>query len=1075
MKKLVTCIIAMTICLLFACSFAVGFSAEQVAKSVLKLYVYLNENDEDYSATGSGFVAFDSNTLITNYHVIEDAALIFASDDEGNTYQLDKVLCADKNADIAILEFSVPTSLKPLELFASKSLDRGTSVVAIGSPKGLINTVSDGIVSYQFEEDGIPMIQITAPISPGSSGGALFNDNGKVIGVTTSVYNTKDEYGKDTGAQNLNFAVNIAVPKAMYKAWDGTRYTLKNHKTSARMDFSEVYEQEGTVSPVTAAMTEEKQDASSNEAWVCLNCGKENTSKFCLECGVEKPYWTCSCGKQNSSSKFCGECGSSRNNLLDSFNNAVSMSKRGEYAEAVRILESLGQFDSGSFETADGSHAVASSYIGKMYYDLAVNLQENGGDHDAIIEAFMKAGDYGDAREQIVGENARYHKAFYDAGIEQLKNGEYDAAIESFLNAGDYQDASSRINSVYFAKGNALMEAKDYEGAREAWGNLKEDKIIKGKINESYYHEAEDKLNEKAYDKAIELFGKAEGYSDADDRIKEVYYLLGEQALDEKETEKAKEYFTKAADYKDAQTIVSTIMNDEKESTYQAAVDAFNNGNYQEASDLFDMIPGYRDADTKKIKAIVADKTKRADSLINSDKPNRMALLKSDVLTKIKKYIDKDEEAYALYKRVSYEIAIDYTQKENYESMAIQYFEQAKDYLDTADQLIQCIGNYYERLIDKGQRSTAEDLYKKYVAEYKGLKDFVYIDVGSIGDNVTMLFELIKTLGIKTKGTNLGMLYLTDHIPYVKQIEEHFGLDIDGKITLGEYMEIRDALYSGSNSGRVSKLLEKLADLGYITGLPKDHLKYENRYLAGVKKAEKALGLQEDGIIVNSEYEKIMEQKVDAPERPKNLKSIVNNDTVTLTWSSVQGAVGFEVSCDGKILGTTENNRWTDKDVETGKTHNYSVVAKKHTVKSNASKISVVVPKYYEPINIATLINKGNSYAGKNVIINGIRLNDWAIRSPDGIVNAATSDMMKKAQSSNNYDLVLLCGSGDNKVVLIMENYKGWGWKDTKNDLIGVLNRVTDVTVKGIVLSRAVYSDMDMPVITVEHLSWNYR
>ena len=293
-KRMLFIFILILSVVLLSNSIAAGFkddydAIEEATKSVLKIYVYESIDDDvlDYASTGSGFVAFNSSTMITNYHMIDDAAMVVALDDDDNVYEIDKVLCADQEADIAILKFTVPSSLKPLELYPDNQLKRGAPVVAIGSPKGLKNTVSTGIVSYAYD-DGIPEIQITAPISPGSSGGALFNDNGKVIGVTTSGYQSKDEYGENTDAQNINFAVNIAVAQAMYNAWDGSTYTFTSFPSTAKMDFTDVYkhEPEVTTQPSDQPVIIE---AESSGTWICINCGAENTTKFCQECGAEKP------------------------------------------------------------------------------------------------------------------------------------------------------------------------------------------------------------------------------------------------------------------------------------------------------------------------------------------------------------------------------------------------------------------------------------------------------------------------------------------------------------------------------------------------------------------------------------------------------------------------------------------------------------------------------------------------------------------------------------------------------------------------------------------------------------------
>ena len=362
MKKSITCFLVFILSIIFTFgSLAAGFTdnseeIEKATKSVLMLFVYRSEYDEvtDFFATGSGFVAFNSSLLVTNYHVIEGGARILALDDDNNAYELDKVICADENYDIAILEFDKPTKLTPFDLYADDHINRGSPVIAIGSPYGgEKNTVTKGIVSSQYERsDGRPEIQFTAQISSGNSGGVLLNDNGKVIGIPTESF---------VDGQNLNFAVNISVAIAMYNAWDGKKYSLKNYKTSAKMDFNGVYKHD-----TQTTQAPETESQSSIESWICTNCGQENTTKFCQNCGTRKTYWICSCGKENADNKFCGECGKSIFDLIDSFNSAIEKAAHNDYSGALDILKDLGQFNSGSFETDAGANAYAQEYINKI-------------------------------------------------------------------------------------------------------------------------------------------------------------------------------------------------------------------------------------------------------------------------------------------------------------------------------------------------------------------------------------------------------------------------------------------------------------------------------------------------------------------------------------------------------------------------------------------------------------------------------------------------------------------------------------------------------------------------------------
>lgn len=220
------CLILAAACAFLAFASAEGFSDDperinQAAKSVMKLEV-LDKNG-DIIKTGSGFVAFDNRHLITNYHVADGADMIYAYSDTGDPYIIMDVCISDSQKDIAVLQFFSPTDMSPLTLNESGEVTRASSVVAIGSPKGFSNSVSSGIVSSVFEEDGCGYIQFTAPISSGSSGGALFNDDGVVIGITSMNYD--DGMGV---SQNLNFAVNIKEAVALFSSFDGEKHGLSS-------------------------------------------------------------------------------------------------------------------------------------------------------------------------------------------------------------------------------------------------------------------------------------------------------------------------------------------------------------------------------------------------------------------------------------------------------------------------------------------------------------------------------------------------------------------------------------------------------------------------------------------------------------------------------------------------------------------------------------------------------------------------------------------------------------------------------------------------------------------------------
>ncbi len=161
---------------------------------------------------GSGFVAAPDGKIVTNYHVIQgaDAAIVVTSD--GVEHKDVEVIALDTAHDLAVLRIGART-LKPLTLADSSLSKPGEHVVAIGNPLGFGDTISDGLLSGVRALKNLTFLQISAPISPGSSGGPVFNDRGEVIGVSTFVVST---------GQNLNFAIPINAVKSMLASNKGS-------------------------------------------------------------------------------------------------------------------------------------------------------------------------------------------------------------------------------------------------------------------------------------------------------------------------------------------------------------------------------------------------------------------------------------------------------------------------------------------------------------------------------------------------------------------------------------------------------------------------------------------------------------------------------------------------------------------------------------------------------------------------------------------------------------------------------------------------------------------------------------
>jgi serine protease Do len=173
----------------------------EIAKKVESV-VYIEVAFADgKGASGSGFIISADGRIVTNHHVIDGAISGEVTLNDKTTFTDIKVLGWDKEGDLAVIKVA-GSNLPAVTLGDSDKVVIGEAVVAIGSPLGLQNTVSSGIVSARREG----FLQTTAPISHGSSGGALFNMRGEVIGITSA--------GMEEGA-NLGFAIPINDVKAL--------------------------------------------------------------------------------------------------------------------------------------------------------------------------------------------------------------------------------------------------------------------------------------------------------------------------------------------------------------------------------------------------------------------------------------------------------------------------------------------------------------------------------------------------------------------------------------------------------------------------------------------------------------------------------------------------------------------------------------------------------------------------------------------------------------------------------------------------------------------------------------------
>jgi serine protease Do len=161
------------------------------------------------NSLGTGFVVRADGWIATNLHVIAGERELLVVLADHSEHAVIEIVGVDETRDLAVLRIQVKRPLKPLPLGDSDRVRPGDPVVAIGHPLGLEDTVSNGLVSAVRQVDpSLTVLQISAPIAPGSSGGPLFNDRGEVIGVAAAV---------SRGGQNLNFGLPIRYVKSILK------------------------------------------------------------------------------------------------------------------------------------------------------------------------------------------------------------------------------------------------------------------------------------------------------------------------------------------------------------------------------------------------------------------------------------------------------------------------------------------------------------------------------------------------------------------------------------------------------------------------------------------------------------------------------------------------------------------------------------------------------------------------------------------------------------------------------------------------------------------------------------------
>ncbi len=184
-------------------------TVEQLAERYRKSVVVITSSGRDgrRQGLGSGFIISSDGLIATNLHVIGEGRAISVELSDGKKHAVVAIQATDRTSDLALIRIDAK-NLPALELGDSDQLKDGQSVVGLGNPEGLRNSVVTGVVSGRRMLDGRNMIQLAIPLEPGNSGGPLLDRFGNVQGILTL---------KSAITENLGFAMPVNALKPLIK------------------------------------------------------------------------------------------------------------------------------------------------------------------------------------------------------------------------------------------------------------------------------------------------------------------------------------------------------------------------------------------------------------------------------------------------------------------------------------------------------------------------------------------------------------------------------------------------------------------------------------------------------------------------------------------------------------------------------------------------------------------------------------------------------------------------------------------------------------------------------------------
>jgi tetratricopeptide (TPR) repeat protein len=418
-------------------------------------------------ARGSGFFV-SGDRIITNRHVIEGSSRVEVHVLDGKKYPVKGVLAVDGEGDIALLQVDVPAAVAmPLPIVRAVPQE-GESIVVVGNPFGLEGSVSNGIVSAVRDISGYGrIIQITAPISPGSSGSPVVNMLGQVIGIATL---------QAAEGQSLNFAVpseRILQLKVndLQTLTSLTADSLKSKRANAQLLYSQGVAQLSRDDYARALGYFEKAteiDATYAEAWY--------QAGFCY--GL--------LGRHSEALKASKQAAKLKPDWAEVYVNiGASSYALGQFKDALESYKTAARLDD---DNADLQYAMGLTF-GRLNrgdeellaYKRAIGLKpDHANAIDRLGQAYVKQKRYGDAAAAF--EQLKIYrpdeKTYNNLGEALLEQGKAEDSVGSFNNAlgynPDFDRARYNLGRAYLKTGNrdmAQVQLEILKNSKSDWAD----------------------------------------------------------------------------------------------------------------------------------------------------------------------------------------------------------------------------------------------------------------------------------------------------------------------------------------------------------------------------------------------------------------------------------------------------------------------------------------------------------------------------------------------------------------------------------------------------------------------------